>query len=73
MVAWDLPEQMRRVLVVFLLGENAEVPDQEVDLGHERLTVDQARCILPEYELELLRVSPLHVANVLKRNKSSLK
>ena len=61
---------MRRVLVVFLLGENAKVPHQEVDLGHERLPVDQARCILPEYELELLRVSPLHVANVLRREKT---
>ena len=61
---------MRRVLVVFLFGENAQVPHQEVDLGHERLPVDQARCILPEDELQLLRVSPLHVANVLRREKS---
>ena len=70
MVAWDLPEQMRRVLVVFLLGENAEVTDQEVDLGHERLPVDQARCIFPEYELQLLRIPPLHVADVLGREET---
>ena len=67
-----VPQKMSRMLVVVLFGENAEVPDQEVNFGHVRHPVDQARCILPENEFQLLRVSPPHVANVLKRNKSSL-
>ena len=60
------------MLVEFLFGENAKVPHQEVDFGHERLSVDQARCVLPEYQLELLGVSPFHVANVLGREKSDV-
>ena len=70
MVASNLPEQVRRVLVVFLFRENAQIPDQEVDLGHERLPVDQARCIFPEYELQLFRIPPLHVADVLGREET---